>query len=225
MSPMKSENVPAAEPLPFRIGPALPALGIASLLAAGTNAYGQIVYSGTLNTTVTNTFTNFNVDGLTLNDIRLTSTTFNEGGYIKFGGVGYGAGTILDGSDVARLSFGATIDNTAAWSGGGDYRVWKAENSSAWGVGNEVGAITGYVGFRFTPVSGGQLKYGWAQLTVNATGLSGGVATVTLVDYAYEDSGTAIQAGVTAIPEPSAVALVMGAASLLALRKRRRQAA
>jgi hypothetical protein len=33
-------------PLPSRLNPALPALGVASLLAAGTNAYGVIVYSG-----------------------------------------------------------------------------------------------------------------------------------------------------------------------------------
>jgi hypothetical protein len=55
---------------------------------------------------------------------------------------------------------------------------------------------TGYIGFKL-----GSGNYGWAQLTYNDTD-----GSMTIHDFAYENSGSAIVAG--AIPEPASLALI-----------------
>lgn len=57
-------------------------------------------------------------------------------------------------------------------------------------------------------------NYGWAQLSFDSVN-----NTVTLVDFAYEDTGSAIAAG--AVPEPSTLAALLLAGSTLAFRRRR----
>jgi hypothetical protein len=224
---MKSEDVPATETLPFRMGPALPALGIASLLAAGTSAYGAIVYSGVLNSELTSGANDFNLNADSYNDISLEVYSA-EGGYLDFRPISfYGSSGLLAGSAMAKLSGGATIGSGAVTWGGNNASalVFSTYSATNWAAESAVGTFDGYVGFKFRPNSVSPFNYAWLQLSVTATGL-GNPPSFTLVDWAYENSGAAIQAGNTgAIPEPSAVALVMGAASLLAVRRRRRQTA
>jgi hypothetical protein len=81
-------------------------------------------------------------------------------------------------------------------------------------------------GFDFKTAQG-QTDYGWLRLkfTESANGLPN---SVTLIDLAYNDDGSAILAGQTAaLPEPGTfglAVLAMGAAGVLALRKRRQLA-
>ncbi len=75
----------------------------------------------------------------------------------------------------------------------------------------------GYLGLEFTPTGNTAPNFGWAEVSHNAD------QSVTLYNFAYEDTGGAIAAG--AVPKPStlAEAAVLGAAGLLAWRRRRSQ--
>lgn len=70
------------------------------------------------------------------------------------------------------------------------------------------------MGFSFNP-TGSQALYGWAQFSISADAL-----TMTLIDYAYEDSGSAIATG--AIPEPGTIAMgTIGAGIFFLVRRRK----
>ena len=74
-----------------------------------------------------------------------------------------------------------------------------------------------YLGLRFTMSA--QEYLGWAQIAIDQ-----GTPSLTLRDYAYNDvAGESINAGDGAAPEPSSLALfAMGAAGVVALRRRRK---
>lgn len=76
----------------------------------------------------------------------------------------------------------------------------------------------GFAGFRFD--AGGTTLYGWAELTIDVTA----PATVTISQWAYEDTGAAIAVGATtaAVPEPSSLGLLaLGAAGVTAWRRKK----
>jgi hypothetical protein len=82
---------------------------------------------------------------------------------------------------------------------------------------------TGFVGFKFN--SGIGVQYGWARVHIEA-GMTG---AFTLIDYAYADPGEPIRAGQSSsnemVPEEGSLGwLALGAAGLLAWRKRRLRA-
>jgi hypothetical protein len=82
---------------------------------------------------------------------------------------------------------------------------------------------TGYIGFRFDPngVAGVQTWYGWMHISAGSD--SSPFANGTVIDWAYDNTGTGIQVG--SVPEPSSIALLaMGAVGLLALRRSRAKA-
>lgn len=97
--------------------------------------------------------------------------------------------------------------------------IFKLGSVTGWTSG-----VSGYFGFRFDDQgqSGTNTVYGWARLTIVLDDLN---SEVTLHEWAYEDSGGAIQVG--AVPEPAAVttglgALALGAAGLRRWRKAKR---
>jgi hypothetical protein len=75
-----------------------------------------------------------------------------------------------------------------------------------------------FLGFRFqNEAAANQTQFGWLQLRMGAN-----TGDRTIVGYAYENTGAAI---ITAVPEPSALALLAtGAAGLFAARRRRQMA-
>jgi len=60
----------------------------------------------------------------------------------------------------------------------------------------------GFIGFQFTPNDTLETFYGWMRVTLNNTGGTG-----TIHDWAWENSGNAIQ--VSSIPEPTSVVLIL----------------
>lgn len=218
---MKSE----ALPLPSRLKPSLPALGVASLLAAGTNAYGQIIYTN-LGAGVVVSSSSFspNVDGIGGADFTLTNNhPTGEGATLRFFSSNIvGAG---EGSYAFKLTAGTTIGSGFNSFNSYPNRVFgDTYGSSLWGTFGTTGPIRGYVGFKF--FNSTFTYFGWIDLEI--VGGVGGNASATVFGYAYESGlsgimGNPIQAG--AIPEPAPVALVIGAAALLAFRQRRRKAA
>jgi hypothetical protein len=88
------------------------------------------------------------------------------------------------------------------------------------------GAIgTGVVGFTsgtpeiigYSFYHGGNTCYGWASITITEN--SGHFGTITINEWAYEDSGSAITVG--AVPEPAQTAVGLGALALGAAGLRR----
>lgn len=117
------------------------------------------------------------------------------------------------GNYVKLLSAGTTIDSSLAM--GSNYARFHVNNtpgtSTQWSPGT-----TGYFGVKFNTNT--SPLYGWAQLSYNLN------ETITLIDFAYEASGGAIQAGAGAIPEPSTYAALAGLfAGSVALYRRRQQ--
>jgi hypothetical protein len=121
---------------------------------------------------------------------------------------------------VSRLMFGQNpathpfiSPTSGALPGYGTLAFGSGYANSQW-----LSAGIGFVGLRFNTGSG--VQYGWARL--NMDGSPGN--SFTLVDYAWGDVGTPITAG--QIPEPGSLGLLaLGAAGLVAWRKRRSQGA
>lgn len=76
-----------------------------------------------------------------------------------------------------------------------------------------------YIGFQFNSSSP---LYGWARIEIDLGNAGVGDETLTIAEWAYEDSGGDILVG--AVPEPSSFALMAaGAAGVLAWKRRRRK--
>ena len=136
-----------------------------------------------------------------------------------------GAGNFLNIGILARRFFSFTTSFTSISS-------FPITNSLAVGVGdwqvNRVAAGRGYLGLKFL-IGGLTTHYGWAEITVNSD------FSITLHSFAYEScADQSIDAGQTtggascsdtSVPEPhSAALLAMGAAGVLAYRRRRKAA-
>jgi PEP-CTERM motif len=207
------------------------------LVAAASSAQAVVVYSGTVNLNIPNTF-----DGLFLN--VLTGSSFTGPGFPTLTGAGANYDINLFGTSAWSLfspgSSGQSAPTpvpatskgyVAATSTGGALNLALGSpidgtsvfNTSAPSAASLATGTPALLGFRFrnegdvsTPADD-TVHFGWARvlLTSGAPG--------TLIDYAFESSPlTAIQAGV--VPEPSSYAMFgAGALALLAWSRRRQR--
>jgi hypothetical protein len=227
-------------------------------LAMASNASASIIYSGIINATAAasapglyRTASAFTTVHLKNGSGGLLSRTFllanlRQQGYsgqlgVAIGGGASGVGFLLHSSTVKRLSSGAVI------SGAGNTATSEFANGFVSGPGGIAArgnfrTTYGYVGtfdrgwsqtkgfaaFSFNPGSGAD--YGWVRLQFTV-GQDGTLDSITAIDWAYQDDGSAILAGdtgISATPEPSTAALTLlavGAAGVEALRRRRKAAA
>ena len=192
-----------------------------ALTFASGMAQAGITYSGVLNTTVTSPNTlSVDFDGggndalftLTATDIRLESSS---------SGWAYAA----DPGPVTRFDVASTIDSSLTYQSASDQLIYFSDPDWKGNFGKSHLGTPGYVGFRLDTGSG--YKYGWAQVEANGSGTTGSTSTsLILKDFAYENLlDTPIAAGdtgISAVPEPSSMALfALGAAGLAALRRRK----
>jgi len=75
-----------------------------------------------------------------------------------------------------------------------------------------------YFGFQFNP-SGSQVLYGWGHLTI-----SGDATVMTLVDWAYDNTGASIMTAAMPVPEPAAGTLILGGLAALAFWRKHAKA-
>ncbi|MDB6076593.1 MAG: hypothetical protein JWO82_340 [Akkermansiaceae bacterium] len=194
--------------------PALAALVLALTSAA---SHGAIVYSGLQNIAVSNSFTStvVDIDGLS------QSSTQTPGWDVEmfFGGeaVGNSANfqpvrqTVAFDAPILRLDPGSVVD------GGLIYYNLEAGSSTHVGTAPQqfTSGVEGYFGFRLIDDNSNGPYYGWVRVVFSNTGGSG-----TIVDWAYDNTGSPITVG--AVPEPQAVALLGLGCGLVALKRRRK---
>ena len=197
---------------------------IAALLSASA-ANATIIY---FNTPITSDNTTvgivaWDIDGVGGDEARLYNSSgnyfyknlasVNDNSFAAVTAAGYLLGlaaseSISNGREfnnrVFNLFYNGSLENTASISSG----------------------VSTYIGFRFKP-SGTEL-FGWANVTPTN---GNGFGTFVINEWAYDDSGSSIQAGQTsAVPEPATYALglgalALGAAGLRRMRQRKRLAA
>ena len=120
---------------------------------------------------------------------------------------------VITGADqIVNLAPGTVIGSGsgfAAGESGSSTHVGAAANQFQSGT-------PGLIGFVFETTAGGPDYYGWLRMTVSNTG-PGSIA-----DWAYESTaGAPVQAGITAVPEPAALAVGLLCLGAAMLRRRR----
>lgn len=121
-------------------------------------------------------------------------------------------GLSLDGLHYAKLDSGAVVGPAGTFLQTGNGSNNETVNFRTGG--------TGYLGVKFTNESTGVVDYGYVHLSTTAgTGFP-----ASILDYAYENTGTAITIPTAAVPEPGTVAalgaLSLGAVGLRSWRRR-----
>jgi hypothetical protein len=183
-----------------------------AVLAASATANAQLIYSGPKNLDVGVGFSvtdlSVDLDGNAVNDFRFW---FNYPFWLNLDPQGTNAAHVVHYGQPARLAQGATIGPALSpW-----HRNSAMTLNTAWGGTGALGYFNnqrGYIGVKFYD-SGAALHYGWIQF-------NGGLASGTIVDWAYESKpDTAIQAG--AVPEPAQAGVALGLLALGAAGVRR----
>jgi hypothetical protein len=180
--------------------------------AAGTvvcggarSAQAGIVYSGVMNITIPNDFYGVYLDMVT----GATSDGFFKGCDINpyYGGDGlWDAGdsdVVGDTINAFNLALGTLIGPASSYHTVDDFP----------GTANLLPGVPAYIGIHFFNEGTGVFNYGWVRLTRETGGGTG-----TIIDWAYEDTGAPIGAGV---PAPSALALLSLGALRIGSRRRR----
>jgi len=187
-------------------------LAVATISAAAiATSHALIIYSGEVNITPqVNQPTAINVDSQGGSEFSLSN--FSGKGSFSFSlstfstDFDYVAPT-SNASILSKLSSSVPISSSSTFTTSANASI-GSENGGQWANG-----ASGYFGFQFNPTASLTL-YGWGQLTVSANGQA-----VTLVDYAYEDTGASISTA--AIPEPSAYLLVGLCLAIICYRRNR----
>ena len=195
-----------------------PLAAVAATASALMTSQGAVIYSGVVNVSTLSTGGTYslpnlsavNIDGVSASEFNLSSNSTK--------GTNHRLDTFSEGFDFVSSvdSFSSYLANFNSSQSVGSGSLFSGEgNAFVNGFGsNWDAASTGYFGFRFNP-SGSQTLYGWGQLSLSADS-----TTMTLVDYAYDDTGASILTA--AVPEPSVSLLgLMGLTSVCFLRSRK----
>jgi len=171
--------------------------GAVGFVAVG-DAGAAIVYSGQKNIGITSDF-----EGVFINVTTLLSSSSADGSWDLnpfFGGLGIGnspgfqpvrSGTGNE-DPILALALGASISGSATYSS--DWGGSGAEDDSGHlgpATGQFTAGQTGYLGFKL--LRGTAVNYGWMRVN-----LTRGDATGAILDWAYDDSGSAILTGAVA---------------------------
>ena len=118
---------------------------------------------------------------------------------------------------VGNLSAGTLVDGTGSFV--------RTGAIATTGTGQFQTNATNYIGFRFLNESDGLIHFGWASVIVGAAFNTAGRNVGEIWYESAANTGILVgDTGAAATPEPSSVALLaMGAAGLLAARRRRQQ--
>lgn len=169
--------------------------------------------------------------GTDLSLLNILSTTAN--GYFKYNrlfaiGATTATGTVLDAQTANQVgntaNFGAGIAVNSAspfHQFGALAQHFYSAGGAVYNYGNFTTTGTSYIGFDFLNTAG-QTRYGWMQVTFNATAYAANQSALTVNRYAYDNTGVAIATG--AVPEPGEMALgclAAGATGLAVWRRRR----
>jgi len=206
-------------------GLTLALLGAAVVASAPLKtAHAAVVYSGVVNianTALTGGATaNIVIDGVTPFVLSGIFAAKGTGGSTTDSLQTFSAGFafISETANVAhvdKLGAGVNVDVSGSYSNSASGLVSKGDGSGPW-----LPSTDGYFGFEFNP-TGSQVDYGWGQITISAFSNA-----MTLVDYAYDDSGAAILTGQTPgaspVPEPGTATLVASGLGIVAFFRRRR---
>lgn len=192
-------------------------LAIAAL-GANCSAGAAIVYSGLQNISIPTDF-----DGVFLDvDTGATGTTPITGWDINpfFGGVGIGNSAPFQPVRIGtgnldaykNLAFGAPISAGSSFYSSGD----GGSDTDHFGAGADQfhDGVDGYLGFQFTTNSTTGPYFGWMRLS-----LTDNTEGALIRDWAYDDSGADIFAGMV-VPEPTRVILLLAGCLAIVMRRR-----
>lgn len=189
--------------------------------AVSPSARAAIVYNDPADISIPN-----NIDGIYFNVITGVSGStgatvtgwdinpYNNGAGLTFYGAATPSGVLASGTPGTTATAQRLTEGTPITSAASFYNQFQTV-----GTAFQSGGL-GYLGLRFINEGTGVLNYGW--LEISATSATGFPAFITR--YAYENTGASINAGQTAVPEPTTtVALGAMAAGALGLRSWRRR--
>ena len=158
------------------------------------------------------------------------ANVFHSNAFAMFPGleaeVNVGAMLSVNGNAASKLTRGDAVGGGGSFATGPSlFQIFNVNGPNKT-YGNFLQGADGYLGFSI-PAGNGSNNFGWVHLD-NFT-VAPNASSYRVVDWAYQNNGTAILAGegATAVPEPtsSALALIaMGAAGLAIYRKRKQDA-
>lgn len=217
------------------------AAGVGAIALTGGKAEAAIIDSGILNTSIifqSNTNPgNFAEGGSARFNslaggpsfaIRLFSAASSQGTYNRFAVQSMNTGGVFKNARVAAGKTWNTAVSNGTQYGRLGYRKWgKTSVSTTRGLPSVTDA---YSLFRFTGLSG--VEYGWLEFSTVVVDANSAAAAdgpnITVIQYAFDNTGATIGAGEVPSPEPSSLAesglaaLILGAEGLRRWRSARK---